>query len=114
VALIAVVLTFDELQSGGLREKHAVAAWDLAALFSLHTQYSYLIRHGSHRKHRSQQSCYCCLCIRRRGNVFIKTLPSNGRLFSLYYSGLLWGIHRQQGEVMSHRSFFFKIKGGRL
>jgi hypothetical protein len=38
-----------------------------------------LIRRGSHRKRRIQQSFYCCVCIRCRGKIFNQPLPRNSR-----------------------------------
>jgi hypothetical protein len=35
-----------------------------------------LIRHGPHRRRHVQQ-CFCCMCIRCRGNVFTEPLPNN-------------------------------------
>jgi hypothetical protein len=52
------------------------------------TFHHYLIRHGSHKKHRAQQLYYCCVCVRCRGNVLTEPLSHNGLLFWLYYSGL--------------------------
>jgi hypothetical protein len=43
-----------------------------------------LIRHGPHWKRRVQQSFYCCVRIRYRGEVSTEPLPSND-----------WGIHIQ-------------------
>jgi hypothetical protein len=38
-----------------------------------------LIRHGPHWKRRFQQFFCCCVCIRYRGNVYTRPLPSNDR-----------------------------------
>jgi hypothetical protein len=37
------------------------------------------IRHGPHLKRRVQQSFYCCVCVRYRGNFSTEPLPSNDR-----------------------------------
>jgi hypothetical protein len=38
------------------------------------------------RRHRSQQSLYCCLRIRCRGNLLTELLPNNGRLLLFHFS----------------------------
>jgi hypothetical protein len=46
-------------------------------------------------KHRHRQHSTCC-----RGNVFTAPLPSNGRIYSLHYSGLQPSCHNIKIQII--------------
>jgi hypothetical protein len=54
-----------------------------------------------------QQSFYCGVRIRYRGNVFTEPLHSNGGLFWLRYSGISYvkGVSHTESKVISWASF---------
>jgi hypothetical protein len=49
--------------------------------------------HTPNRKHRLQQSLYCCMFILWGGNLFTAPFYRNGRLFVFYYSGFQSSCH---------------------
>jgi hypothetical protein len=56
--------------------------------------------HGPNRKYRSQQLFYYWMCVRCRGYVLNKPLPSTGPLFWLHYSGLQASYHNSMTDCL--------------
>jgi hypothetical protein len=69
--------------------------------------------YGPIRKRIFQQFLYCCLRIRCRGSLFIGSLPRNGRLFWLHYSGLQTLCHSVYSEDQIPTSNIIKAAWGR-
>jgi hypothetical protein len=71
--------------------------------------------HGPSRKHRFQQHLYCCMLIRRRGNVSTEPLPRNKCCFrAVRLQRLFLWLHSSCFEQICHNKYTSNTKFNRI
>jgi hypothetical protein len=120
-------LTWDNIALLIIKVNNSSVKCDLFKVLGRTNWLLYLIWHGPHWKRSVQQSFYCCVCIRYRGNISTEPLPNNDRgtsteplssndkgIFTEPLPSNDKGIHRQQRDLVSLVYFFFQNNKSRL